>query len=446
MTNTYNTPRGTYAPRKPTQSRERMMLSEIGITHFLPNRFRGFMGLHAFDTFVEEIPTGNSELSVSPHEGQVSENEKKSAYLWTDLVSSKKTRRDLEEILSRDFKIHRRDIHFSSEKPAQSISAQRIVLRGVTKEKAQAHKGSGYFLKNSAYGKEPSRKKRPIGDMYTLLIRTDEQVNEEQFLEHAARVESRGFYNFYHSSRFDKRLISHIVGAHIMRGEYQQAVDAILTKTSPHEMRAATSIREKAQKLLPKYDEISKLYLEEKEFFRLELKILSILKRKPKNYVDALTEVSQYTHTALRSFSAFLFNSYLSTAITEKYKLKKDIPLFPTLARDNAYFYGDLLKQHSIPDNFSENLKPFKSIFDYTRKSFRPSRIQTHIHTMTIIPNGVILKFNLPRETHVKTLLNNFFVLMTQGRVPAWVSTEKIDILQTLGLGSTTSVLNALKK
>lgn len=431
-------------PKKSRPSREREMLSQIGISFFHPGRVRGYFGLHAFDVLSEEIQHDMSVSTLQTYDDAAGYDS--GSGVLTDLVSTQKTRRDIESILAKELGVSPRDIQMRDEKRLNSIFAQRLFIPGTEVEKVTNISVPGLFVKNATPSDEPKRKHRPFGDRYTVLIRTDGQVDEDSFLTHIARIESRGFLNFYHFTRFDKRLIAHRIGAEILKGNYEQAVKMILVQDSKFEYKSTAEARRMAQNYYPDMDGIKTVFEKESAQLKLELRIIEYLIKNPGDYLGALTHVSKFTHTILRGFSAYLFNRYISDRAAAEKRMKREIPLFPAGKSDDSYFYALYLEELEIPENYMKNLKPFGEIFSFNHKIYRPSRINTKLENITIIPDGVIISFDLPRETHVKTLLNNFFVLMTHGRVPTWVNTEKFDIFQTLGRESVQTILQKIKE
>jgi tRNA(Glu) U13 pseudouridine synthase TruD len=436
----------TSSPKR--QSRERAMLSQIGISFFHPQRFRGYLGLYSFDTFIEEMGSNGSITTVSPYSENTdaASNNKKNNYLQIEVVSKDKTKRDLEELIAKDFNISKKDIYFPDEKKAKSIFAQKIILSHIHASDLLKKETKGYFIKNPQTINESQRRKRPLGDMYTVFVRTDEPIDEDTFLTHVARIESRGFLNFYHYTRFDKRLIAHIVGAEILKGHYEEAVKKLLLLDTQFEYRKTAEIRREAQSVYPDLKKIKSLFEKERNLFKKEIKVLDTLIENENNYLKALTSISGFVHTCLRGFSAHIFNRYVSDMAHEEKRMKPEIPLFPAHKNDNDYFYAKYLEEFDIPKNFAVHIKPFSQTFKSVQKIYRPTRINSHIKNITIIPDGVIMSFSLPRETHVRILLNNIFILMAHGRIPNWVSQEKYDILQTLGRESVQSILQKIKK
>lgn len=424
--------------------REQDKLNITGVTHYIPERFRGYLGLYPFDTIIEEIESDSSVIEISSTKTLVKQPEEKETYLSLEIISSNKTKKDIISQLSKKLSISEKEIFILDEKPRESIFTQRVYIHGVDKNKAAELDIHGILVKSIRAEKENQKPRRPLGNQYTLLVRTDSSLDEEKFLEHIARVETRGIYNFYHYERFDKRLIGHIVGKYILQGNYKKAVYTILFEHNQFDLRIVSPIRKRAEQAMPNLLEVDAIFNEQATYTKLERRIISYLKKNPKDYVGALKYISQYTRSAIRCFSMYLFNTALSNAIADNAKIYKELPLFPSSNTRENNVYADILRSQEIPENLTDTISAFNNSFSPYLKAFRPTRISISFNSVTIIPDGVILSFTLPRETHLKTVLNNLFILMQKGRTPSWVSAEKYDILQTLGKGNAGQLLKKL--
>jgi len=117
------------------------------------------------------------------------------------------------------------------------------------------------------------------------------------------------------------------------------------------------------------------------------------------------------------------------------------LPLVLSSERKDWLFYEDLLKENGV---FSvtfalKNLKPFPKISLIHREQKTMEGIQ--LLNYRIIPEGVILNFNLPKDCYVNTFLSHLFNLAS-GSLPKKFSNLPIDIKSNLNQPSLEEVLN----
>ena len=84
------------------------------------------------------------------------------------------------------------------------------------------------------------------GNQFNVVIRNPQRrLTALQWEEIGKEVESTGFLNFYGLQRFgSKRPILHLIGKHILRGEYSEAINTYIGLTSNFENERITELRQ----------------------------------------------------------------------------------------------------------------------------------------------------------------------------------------------------------
>ena len=68
------------------------------------------------------------------------------------------------------------------------------------------------------------------GNRFSLVLRAlPDDVTDESVLQSVRALSDRGFINYFGLQRFGRSAVStHHIGAHILRGDFEAAVDALL--------------------------------------------------------------------------------------------------------------------------------------------------------------------------------------------------------------------------
>src|SRR5213594_2775496 len=169
-----------------------------------------------------------------------------------------------------------------------------------------------------------------VGNRFQIVVR-DLAVPEDRAMpiaEEAARqIRSFGsFPNFFGLQRFGSvRPITHVVGRHIVRGEFQQAVDAYVANpiegegTESYEVRAALRDTGDVHAALRSYP----------KSYGFEKAILNHLATRPGDYVGALQELPfNLLLMFVHGYQSYLFNQILSE------RMRRGIPIQAPVAGD----------------------------------------------------------------------------------------------------------------
>eukprot|EP00741_Cyanophora_paradoxa_P016863 tig00020943_g16287.t1 len=146
-------------------------------------------------------------------------------------------------LLCRLLQVTPKTFSYAGTKDKRAVTTQRVSAFKVAPERLRGLNKTlrGMRLGSFGYAREAIRLGDLSGNRFSLVLR-DVDADEGQ-LEAALRaVAERGFLNYYGLQRFGSTG-THKVGAHILRGEWQAAVDAILSPR-PGESTEAARARE----------------------------------------------------------------------------------------------------------------------------------------------------------------------------------------------------------
>lgn len=161
----------------------------------------------------------------------------------------------------------------------------------------------------------------------------------------------------------------------------------------------------------------------------------------PGDFAGALNQIPRVLQLWLTSFAALLYNKTLSFYLKENKHLPPKLPLILSPEKKDWLFYEELLKTAGI---FSitfalKNLRPFPKI--YLRRRDQNTIENVEVLRWKIIPEGVILNFNLAKGCYATTFLSHLFDLIS-GNLPKKFSNLPIDTKANLKQASLEEILN----
>ena len=244
--------------------------------------------------------------------------------------------------MSRQLGISRNRISFAGTKDKRAVTSQLICFE------APLEDVSGLRMHQVVIeGAYRSRKNLTIGDLignsFKIKVRGCAFFGEELRSEAAAtlsQLESLGgFPNFFGVQRFGSlRPITHIVGKHIIKGEFEEACMAYAASPVPEESEEARRARQFIQetrdypaalKLLPRH-------------LMFERTVVEHLAKDPDDYAGAIRALPRNLQMMfVHAYQAFMFNRVLSE------RVRRGIPL-------DAPVVGDIvlpMDKHGLPDH-----------------------------------------------------------------------------------------------
>ena len=408
----------------------------------------GYLKLWPQDFIVEEITLADEWTTVFPdkfiHKKRGLSPE--DPVLYATLVKCGLSTIEAVEELAKKLGIEPLDIKkiikYAGLKDKHAITSQIISIKGGSAEKLHQISVSYFFLKNLFSGERELFLGALKANQFTILIRTGPDFKKEEFLKKLKEIEEKGFYNFFYLQRFGiPRLVAPYCGLYILRGDYEEAVKTALSKTGEREAIYFTALRQEIKKLWGNWENIKEILENFPITFQNELKMVDYLTKNPADFLGALNQIPRVVQLWLTSFAALLFNQKLSSYLKTGERPPQKLPLVLSSERKDWLFYEEFLKKLGI---FSitftlKNLKPFPKIS--LRRREQNTKERAEILNYRIIPEGVILNFNLPKDCYVNTFLSHLFNLAS-GSPPKKFSNLPIDTKANLNQPTLEETLN----
>lgn len=424
---------------------DKSFLENYGI--FIPEKEKmplGYLKLWPQDFIVEEIAADKKVTNIFPE--KFISKEKSFFYedpiIWATLVKCNFSSIEVIEEIAKYLEIEPENIKIAGIKDKHAITSQLISIRKGDIEKLYKLSEKYFFLKNIFSSKKENYIGNLQGNRFTVLIRTREPLSENDFSKKIELVKKSGFYNFYYLQRFGvPRLINAECGLAILKGEYEKALKIAFCDSKEREIPYFKNIRKEIEKIWGDWEEIEKITDFFPDTFKNERKMVNYLTKKPKDFIGALQQIPQLVQIWLISFSSLLFNKKISFFIKENKKIPLSLPL-SLIPKTNRSFYKEDLKSFDLYSHnlILKNIKPFKGISGRggaTRETIAKVKILNY----KIIPQGIILNFDLPSGSYATTFLSHLFTLVS-GSLPKNFSNLPIDTKANLKQRSLEEVLN----
>lgn len=285
--------------------------------------------------------------------------------------------------VSRACNVSHTRIKYAGTKDRRSVSTQRMSAWKVPKETLANLKLKDITLRDFASSPEPVNLGTLKGNRFTVLVRNvcgdaDDRVNN------IAEELGGKTPNFFGTQRFGLRLNNHLVGKHVLRGEFEEAVRIILcgTGAEPEEAtKARDALRENwgqegfkhAFKSFPNY-------------LGFEKSVLNHLMSVPTDYVGAMRELPKKLRWMfVHAYQGYVFNLALSEYI-KRGDVPDELPMAGHSIALDEVSKGILEKEGMEPKNFRVPAMPEMTVEGLPRK------------TMALFENFEVIGFNEPER------------------------------------------------
>jgi tRNA pseudouridine13 synthase len=232
--------------------------------------------------------------------------------------------------LARALHISRRRIGFAGTKDKRALTTQLFSFENVAAEAIKALRMKDVEVLDVSRSDRPLEIGDLVGNRFHIVVR-DLAVPEARAIpiaEEAARqIRSfGGFPNFFGLQRFGSvRPITHVVGRHIVRGEFREAVDAYVA--NPIEGEGAESFE--VRSALRDTGDIHAALRSYPKSYGFEKAILNHLAARPGDYVGALQQLPfNLLLMFVHGYQSYLFNQILSE------RMRRGIPIHEPVAGD----------------------------------------------------------------------------------------------------------------
>lgn len=419
-------------------------LLNIGIRLPYPTLPLGYVKFHPLDFVVEEI---QNDLSVSSVEyaplNQVSDLEKKQ-FVHANFVKLDMSTFEAVKHLARSLKVSEDKIGIAGLKDGEALTSQRFCIGSSKLDRVLDYKDENPFIKDVTLSDKLIKKGHLWGNRFTIFLRTQTEISKE-LLEHKLGELSRnGFWNFYWTQRFGKRLLNHKFGLLLIQGKQERAIRTFLCDSGSYEIPFIKNLRIEANKHFENWEKMYALFQPMPYTFNYELIILKYLIEFRRDYVGALREIEELTRMWIYAYTSYLSNKILSSYAESNNEIPERLPLALSDKQEDKVLYEQLLKKDKVDQDFEKNLKRLDFIKFASR--FIPTRIKPRIHSYKILPEGVAINFDLSKGSYATTFLGHIFTLEESLPVPNWVQEKIYDLKAELGIGSLKETIAKLER
>lgn len=274
------------------------------------------------DFKVEEILNDGSQARIEP-QTPVKADER-GRYLLCVLV-----KRNLDSIqavheIARTLDIDPERIQIAGIKDARAVTAQHVTISRMLPQEVTRAAFDRFHLHPVRFSNEKMSSSLLFGNRFNIVVR-DITLPSETVQERTERVAQQlaslgGCPNFFGHQRFGTiRSITHLVGKHILLGEWEKAALTFLAKPSPFEHQKSRQARERLWN--------TQNYAEALESFphRLlyERQMLSHLASRPGDFKGAFHRLPlKLCQLFVQAYQSYLFNTFLSYRMQEDLSLK----------------------------------------------------------------------------------------------------------------------------
>lgn len=316
--------------------------------------------------------------------------------------------------LSNMLHISRNRIGYAGNKDKRAVTEQYISIQGVEREDVNqiftdefdlevvgknGHIGLGNLIANR-FEIKIRNLNLPVEDLRNRSLETVEELDGK-------------FPNYFGEQRFGSpRPITHQVGRHILRGEYEEAVFTYIAKPYEDEYRSIRKVREQIWETREVEDMAEKF----PESYRYEKTLIYHLNKNPEDYKGALKRLPEgLQNLFIHAYQSWVFNRALSQLLEDGwYEEKYEIPLvgYKTDLKDNKpeNIIKETLNEEGVEqeDFRLQEFPELRSKGSY-RRAFADFRnfeiIEIGEDDLNMTKNAMDVKFDLPKGCYATVFL-----------------------------------------
>ncbi len=287
---------------------------EIGITTFLTPS-EGIGGKLRF--YPEDF--GVVEKSIYPPE------KKDGKFTIAEITSTYWETNNLIRELSNKLRISRQRINFAGTKDKRAKTTQLMSFYKLKAEDVSDIKLKDVEIKNVYRSDKPVKIGALIGNKFEITIRNIRPDTKDENVENIwSKIhENDVFPNFFGIQRFGiMRPITHIVGKHIVNGDFEKAVLTYIANPIEGEDEVSFKLR----KELEETQDFSHALKNYPDNLNFEKAILNKLVQNPDDFASALKELPQNLLTMfVYAYQSYLFNKIICERIKRKIPLNQAV-------------------------------------------------------------------------------------------------------------------------
>ncbi len=230
------------------------------------------------------------------------------------------TMRAVKEV-ARACRVSHSRIKFAGTKDRRCISAQRMSMWKVPAETLSKVRIKDITLRDFCLSSEPVNLGESSGNRFTVNI-NGVGKDADKKTEKIVKELDGSIPNFFGAQRFGIRMNNHVVGKHILKGQFKEAVMSNLCDVGGEPEEAA-----RAREELRKTEDFKTAFHTFPDYLGFEKSVLNHLIQKPTDFVGALRVVPKKLRLMfVHSYQGYIFNEALSEYI-EKGERPKELPM-----------------------------------------------------------------------------------------------------------------------
>lgn len=302
------------------------------------------------ETFLTSNPGIKGKLRSKPEDFKVKEiseypSEKKDGKFT--IANIKETNWETNKLIrtfSNCLNISRKRISFAGTKDKRAKTTRLFCFYQVSPEKLSQIKLKDVEIEDVYRSDKPISIGDLKGNKFEIKIRNiEESVTLNQIKKIISEIREKSvFPNFYGIQRFGSvRPITHLVGKHIINGNFERAVMTYIANPCESEDEETYNLRKKLQET----KDYSTALKEYPDYLNFEKTMLNYLVQKPDDFIGALKKLPDNLLTMfVYAYQSYIFNRILSE------RIKRDIPIKQAIEGDIVYPVRDnVIENRSIP-------------------------------------------------------------------------------------------------
>ncbi len=338
------------------------------------------VGIDSFLTIQKGI---GGKLRIKPEDFQVTEqttidtHNVNGKHLIIKITAKNWDTHLLVRALANKLHISQKRINFAGTKDKRALSTQYMSLYNISEEHLSTIHISDTQITPICRSTSPLRIGQLVGNQFNIIIRDLPSTLTNQTIQHLIEpIQSLGgFPNYYGIQRFGIiRPVTHLIGYHIIRGKFKNAVMSYIANPHSSESEKIYSLRKQLQ-VTHDFSSALKTYPRTLSF---ERSMLHHLVNHPDDYIGALQTLPKNLLTLfVNAYQSYLFNKILSL------RLSNNQPLNQALKGDIIY----PIRNHAIEKT---SIRATSSNID---------KINTQLKKHNAVVTGLLVGYNTDYAT-----------------------------------------------
>ena len=311
-------------------------------------------------------------------------------------------------LISKKCGVNPKDFGYAGTKDKRAVTKQMISVPGSVAEKLRRINMTGLEITNIFESQKPIKLGDLAGNRFHIMIRNIDPKDKDKVEKNIRHIKNKGFLNIFGEQRFGTpRQVNHIIGRHIIKGDFKKAVIDFLTLTGG-ESDDATQARIKLKREMNFKKAVS--------YFpgglKYERVILEYLSKNPDDYKDALARLPKM----LSRMFIHAYQSWVWNKAAEKIRKDVIIPLIGSKTHFEDYpesgkVIKGIMREEGIAlsDFVIRNMMFLSTRGDERRTFIFPRNIRTEFGEDELNPGKMKLAvdFELPKGSYATTLIND---------------------------------------